>query len=102
MAAVTSTSTGVPDSLQALDHTQLIAFLQSAGCVMALQQVKRLRIDGFALAAVVDGLGFRTTTSGDFLLGQWLANQVGAYIDAVDECTILLGAVAKCRGGGGR
>ena len=66
---------------------------------MAAQQVNRLRLNGYALAAVVDGLNWRTSTTGHFMLAQWLtyANTTKSYADACDEIVVLIGAVAEMR-----
>ena len=66
---------------------------------MAAVQVERLRLNGYALGAVVDGLGWRTSPLGHLLLAQWLChhNEGSKYFNAVDEVSLLLGAVAEKR-----
>ena len=66
---------------------------------MAAVQVERLRLNGYALGAVVDGLGWRTSPAGHFLLAQWLCNNYDGsnYGKAIDEVALLLGAVAEKR-----
>ena len=57
-----------PDRLQQLNRDDLAAFLQQKRCMAAAAQVQRLNLNGFALASVVDGLGWNRSPTGDFLL----------------------------------
>ena len=87
-----------PDNLQRLSTPLLLQFLQEKRCHMAAQQVNRLQLNGYALAGVVDGLGWRTSTTGHFMLAQWLTyNNTKSYADACDEIVLLVGAVAEMR-----
>ena len=65
-----------PDRLQQLNRDDLAAFLQQKRCMAAAAQVQRLNLNGFALASVVDGLGWNRSPSGDFLLARWLAERL--------------------------
>ncbi len=96
LACVSSADARGPDKLQQLDHTDLAAFLQHHRCLAAAAQVRRLHLNGFALAAVVDGLGWATAANGDFLLAKWLAQGLPGD-GVVDEMTLLHGACAQLR-----
>ena len=88
---------GSADKLHGLDVKAVVEFLGRAECKYAAAQAQRLRLDGYALASVVDGLGWRLANNGDFLLAQWLANCIGSVAIATDEMSRLLGAVEKWR-----
>ena len=94
-------ATNSPDPLQQLDHDGLVVFLQQNRCTCALAQVQRLRLNGYALASVVDGLGWDCSPSGDFLLAKWLAEKLTAAtaMGVIDEMTVLHGACAALRAG---
>ena len=88
-----------PDRLQQLNRDDLAAFLQQKRCMAAAAQVQRLNLNGFALASVVDGLGWNRSPTGDFLLARWLAERLSPCpgLGAMDEVTLLHGACAQLR-----